>query len=111
MKKTALLSPAKVARLQARYERLQAEIASLGWISHGSVCPNKAAWRWPRKVQNKTVTVALSKAQMELFKGAVANHRRLEALIREMRALSQKVLLESVPGPRRWKRPSPSQTA
>jgi hypothetical protein len=39
-------------------------------------------------VKAKTVTVALSAAQAGAFEKAIANHRRLEALIQEMRALS-----------------------
>ena len=99
--KTPLLSPSKIAALQARYDHLKAEIATLGWISQGSVTPNGAAWRWTRKVKAKTVTVALSAPQAELFKSAITDHRRLEAIITKMRELSQKILLESVPGPRR----------
>lgn len=109
--KTALLSLSKVAALQARYERLKAEIASMDWISQGTVLPNRAAWRWTRKVNAKTVTVAVSAAQAELFKSAIANHRRLEAILAQMRELSRKVLLESVPGPTRRKRQKPLKTA
>ena len=106
--KTALLSPVKIAALQARYDQLKAEIATLGWISQGSVTPNGAAWRWTRKVKAKTVTVALSEPQAELFTSAIADHRRLENIITEMRVLSQKILLESVPGPRRRNTPKSS---
>jgi hypothetical protein len=105
---SALLSPAKIAVMQVRYDQLKAEIATLGWISQGSVTPNGAAWRWTRKVNAKTVTVALSEPQAELFKSAIADHRRLENIITEMRALSQKILLESVPGPRRRGTPKSS---
>jgi hypothetical protein len=59
------------------------------------------AWRWTRKVHAKTVTLALSEPQAELYRQAIANHRRLEQLLSEMRDLSQKVLSGSVPGVRR----------
>jgi hypothetical protein len=97
------LSPAKLRQLQARYQRCKEQLAALDWISEGSVTPNNSpgAWRWTRKVRAKTVTVALSAAQAEAFRRAIAQHRRLEALIKEMRALSQQVLLQSIPGPRR----------
>ncbi len=97
------LSPAKLQQLQARYQRCKQQLAALDWISEGSVTPNNSpgAWRWTRKVRAKTVTVALSPAQAEAFRRAIAQHRRLEALIKEMRALSQQVLLHSLPGPRR----------
>ncbi len=44
--------------------------------------------------------MVLSASQAELFKSAIANHRKLEAILRELRAISEEVLLnsaESVP--------------
>ena len=102
--KSQLLSPSKILALQARYNQLKAELATLGWITQGSISPHGArAWRWTRKLKAKTITVALSEPQAELFNAAIAEHRRLEKLITEMREISQKFLLESVPGPRRRK--------
>jgi len=99
-RKNAEISPAKVAALRARFERCQEEIRGLDWLSEGSVGENHpGTWRWTRKVKAKTVTVALSTAQAEAFARAIANHRRLEHLIQEMRALSQTYLLEAIPGP------------
>jgi hypothetical protein len=63
-----LLSPAERRRLQQRYRQLQTELAQLGWIAQGSLmhkAPN--AWRLTRKVQGKTVTLALSAAQAAAF--------------------------------------------
>jgi hypothetical protein len=100
--KTTLISEAKVAALRARFERCKEEIRSLDWLSEGSVNENHpGTWRWTRKVKAKTATVALSSAQAEAFTKAIANHRRLETLILEMRALSQQYLLEAIPGPPR----------
>jgi hypothetical protein len=96
----ALLSAAKVAALRARFERCQEEIRKLDWLSEGSVSENHpGTWRWTRKVKAQTVTVALSSAQAEAFAAAIANHRRMEKLIQEMRALSQTYLLQAIPGP------------
>jgi len=86
--------------LRARFERCKQEILALDWLSEGSVGENHpGTWKWTRKVKAKTVTVALSKAQAEAFAEAIANHRQLEKLIREMRALSQEYLLDVLPGP------------
>jgi len=63
-----------------------------------------ANWRWTRKVKAKTVTVALSDKQAELFRQAIDDHRQLEKLIDQMRAISQQALLNSVEGPARRKR-------
>jgi len=52
-------------------------------------------------VKAKTITVGLSEEQAEAFKDAIANHRRLEIIFREMRAISQAVLLNSSEGVRR----------
>jgi hypothetical protein len=107
--KPRLLTSRQIASLQARYQRLQAELASLGWISQGSVTSLRpGTWRWTRKVKAKTVTVALSAHQAPGFRQAIANHRRLETLIDQMRAISQKFLLESIPGPRRRNPPKSS---
>jgi hypothetical protein len=96
------LTPAEVRQIQRRYERLKKELLGLGWICQGSLMHTPPhAWRWTRKVNAKTVTLALSEPQAELYRQAIANHRRLEQVLREMRELSQKVLLGSVPGVRR----------
>jgi hypothetical protein len=96
------LSAAAVRRIEQRYEQLKNELLELGWISQGSLMrqlPN--AWRWTYKVKTKTVTVALYKEQAELYQKAITNHRKLEKLLRQMRELSQQVLLGSAPGVRK----------
>ena len=92
-------------QLEERYRLLKEELAGLGWLTDGSVTPNHPGyWRWTRKVKAKTVTVGLSEAECGLFKAAIANHRRLEAILREMRAISQEVLLNSAENVRRKRR-------
>src|SRR5258708_37638192 len=92
----------KAAALRARSQRCQRELSTLDWLSEGSVGEtHPGSWRWTRKVQAKTVTVALSPAQAEAFRQAIANHRRLEKLVKEMRTLSQTFLLGSIAGPAR----------
>ena len=96
------LTPAEVRQIQRRYEQLKKELLGLGWICQGSLIHTPPhAWRWTRKVHAKTVTLALSEPQAELYRQAIANHRRLEQVLSEMRELSQKVLSGSVPGVRR----------
>ena len=78
------------------------ELAGLDWLTDGSIIPtHPGSWRWTRKVNAKTVAVSLSTAQAELFKSAIANHRRLEETLRELRAISQEVLLNSAESVRR----------
>jgi hypothetical protein len=98
----ALLSPRAIAALRTRFTHCQKQLAALDWLTEGSLGENHpGTWRWTRKVRAKTVTVALSPAQAEAFAKAIANHRRLEALIQEMRSLSQIYLLQAIPGPAR----------
>jgi hypothetical protein len=91
------------ARLQRRYKTLQTQIAGLGPLSQGSVAsypPN--SWRWTFKVRAKTACVALSAEQAAQMQEAIANHRKLEAIVQEMREITQTLILETVPGvPRR----------
>ena|SRR5437763_1300223 len=97
-----LLTPAEVRQIQRRYKQLKKGLLGLGWICQGSLMHTPPhAWRWTRKVNAKTVTLALSEPQAELYRQAIANHRRLEQLLREMRELSQRVRLGSVPAVRR----------
>ena len=102
LREMTVISEAKVAALRARFERCKQELGGLDWLSEGSVSENHpGTWRWTRKVRAKTVMIALSAVQAEAFAKAIANHRRLEALIQEMRALSQQYLLEAIAGPPR----------
>jgi hypothetical protein len=96
------LHSARYRELEQRHRVLMKELAGMGWLTDGSVVPNHpGCWRWTRKVNAKTVAVSLSTAQAELFKAAIANHRRLEAILRELRAISQEVLLKSAESVRR----------
>ncbi len=87
------------ARLQRRYQDLQNQLAGLGPLSQGSVAPYTAnSWRWTFKVRAKTACVALSAEQAARMQEAIANHRKLEKLVREMREITQTLILETLPG-------------
>ena len=103
--KNHLLSPTQIAALRKRFESCKTQILALDWVTQGSLSQSpQGNCRWTRKVKAKTVTVALSDQQAELFRRAIDDHRKLEKLIDQMRALSQQVLLNSVEGPARRKR-------
>lgn len=94
--KKDFLNSTRFRKLEKRHHVLIQELAGLGWLTDGSVTPNHpGSWRWSRKVKARTVSISLSAAQAELFKSAIATHRRLEAILRELRAISQEVLLNS----------------
>ena len=100
-----LLSATQIAALRKRFESCKTQILALDWVTQGSLSQSpQGNWRWTRKVKAKTVTVALSDQQSELFRRAIDDHRKLEKLIDQMRDLSQQVLLNSVEGPARRKR-------
>lgn len=102
----ALLRAAAVHRHEERYERLKEQLLALGWIAQGSVLPQPPhAWRLTRKVKAKTVSLALSAEQAALYRQAIANQRRLEEVLRQMRALSEKVLQGSAVGVKKRPRP------
>jgi len=104
--RTAELSQAVVRRLDERYDALKTQIQQLGWIAQGSVSPQPPrAWRLTRKVKAKTVSLALSAEQAALYQEAIANHRKLELILRKMRAISEEVLQKSVAGVRKRPRP------
>jgi hypothetical protein len=108
----ALLTPAALRRLKQHYQRLKEELLELGWITQGSVMPQPPrAWRLTRKVKAKTVSIALSAQQVPLYKAAIADHRKLEAILYQMRQISDRVLQQSVPGVRKRRRENHPKTA
>lgn len=54
-----------------------------------------SAWIWTRKLKGKTVTRGLSANQAQKMKQAIANHRELAGIIREMREITQKLILQA----------------
>jgi len=105
------MPPPKISAAAARqqeYARLRAQLAHIGWISQGYVQDRGPGaggpcYPWTRKVQGKTVCVALSKEQYEWLKHAIANWRAVQNILRQMQRLSREELFESVPGPKRRK--------
>jgi len=93
----------KISAFPPPYRQLQRQMARLGYISQGSVferAPGQQGSRyvWTRKVQAKTVTVALSREQYQWLKQTVANQRKLERIVEQMQKLSRQILFEHVPG-------------
>jgi virulence-associated protein VapD len=94
--------------LTANFRQLQRQLSRIGYLSQGSVIerrPNQQGSRyiWTRKVQAKTVTVALSKDQYQWLRRAVTNQRKLERIVGQMQRCSHKILFENLPEPRRRK--------
>ena len=84
------------------------------WLVQGSVnvvAPKSpggnVTYTWTRKVRAKTVTVALSEAQVKVFRQAIAANRRVEETLAQLREVSQAALLKGLPGVSRRRADSP----
>lgn len=99
----------ELSEIKAEYVQLRTRLARAGWISHGYAQDRGRGaggpcYQWTRKVQGKTVSVALSKAQYEALQQAIENWRELQEILRRMQALSRQVIFETLPSPPRRKR-------
>ncbi len=90
------LSAREAQRLQARYRSLAKRLGIFESLSQGSVIPQPpSAWMWTRKVGGKTVTRGLSSEKAQQMKLAISNYRTLEAIIDEMREITQNLILHA----------------
>ena len=101
------LSP--LARWQRQAEQLRQALSQIGLISQGSVQDRRerrgggAGYQWTRKVQQKTITVALTPQQFTKMKEAVANYRTLRRQLKQLEQLSRRIIFQSTPHPGRLK--------
>jgi hypothetical protein len=95
-------------KLKTQFEGLRAQLAQVGWISHGYV-QNRGrgaggpCYQWTRKEKGKTVSVALSKEQYEALGQAIENWRQAEELLAKMQSLSRQLIFGTLPDIRRRK--------
>lgn len=100
------LSAREVQQLQARYGTLAKRLGKFESLSQGSVIPQPPnAWMWTRKVGGKTVTRGLSPEKAQQMKQAIVNHRELEAIIAEMRDITQNLILHAPETPQKDHQP------
>ena len=94
------------------YQRLRARLGQIGWITLGSVLERTAPGRggpryqWSRRVEGKTVTVALSAEQFVWLKSAIANQRKVWTLLEQMNQLTLEYMWKKLPSTTRRKRRS-----
>ena len=99
----------------AAYRRLRARLAQLGWVALGSVVertlPGQGGprYQWSRRVEGKTITVALSAEQFVWLKVAIANQRQARELLAQMQQLSLQYMWKHLPSTARRKRLSKKQ--
>ena len=97
----------RLATYQRRYRELAGKLADLDYIAAGSITrrhtrcgtPNCRChadppqmhgpyWQWTAKVNGKTITRRLSKAEAELYSDWIANDRQLRAILSQMRQVA-----------------------
>src|SRR5262245_43175227 len=96
--------------LPAPYRRLRARLQQIEWVALGSVLERKLPggggprYQWSRRVEGKTVTVALSSEQFAWLKRAIANQRDVESLLSKMHQLTLRYMWKNLPSTSRRKR-------
>jgi hypothetical protein len=94
--------------LRRRYARLATRLAKLGLVLQGTITERMIVrqdpaetkkqknygpyYQWTCKRQGKTVTINLTHAQAKIYQRAINEHRKLEHILDEMRALSSTIL-------------------
>lgn len=97
-----------LAPLEARYADLRQQLASIGYLSQGSVYRRPAGqsgtrFTWSTKVKAETVSLALSEEQADWLAKAIAEHRRVKMILEEMHRLSRQIMRLRFPDTERRK--------
>ena len=98
---------AKLASYERRYRDLAGELANIGYIASGSLAlrHNRCGkancgchadpprlhgpyWQWTAKVNGKTVNKRLTEGQALLYREWIANDRKAQSLLQQMRAIA-----------------------
>jgi hypothetical protein len=108
MKTTKTKSPLPSV-LPAAYRRLRTRLHQIGWVALGSVLernlPGQGGprYQWSRRVEGKTITVALSAQQFAWLKKAITNQRKVWALLDQMNQLALEYMWKNLPSTARRK--------
>lgn len=97
-----------IPKLRAEYRRLQKRLGQTGPISHGYVQDRGPGaggpcYQWTRKVEKKTVSVALSKEQFEAMKKAIETWHDTQAALKRMQQISRILIFYAMPDTNRRK--------
>jgi hypothetical protein len=102
--------PAADTQLPAAYRHWCARLAQTRWIALGSVLERRLPgqggprYQWSRRVQGKTVTVALSPEQFAWLKRAIANQRKVEDILTQMHQITLNYMWKNLPSTARRKK-------
>jgi len=98
------------ALLPTAYRRVRDRLAHVEWVALGSVLERKLPgqggprYQWSRRLEGKTVTVALSAEQFTWLKQAICNQRKVEALLSQMHHITLDYMWKHLPSTSRRKR-------
>ena len=92
------------------YQRLRTQLGKVGWVALGSLVergePGQGGprYQWSRRVDGKTVTVALSKEQFDWLQKAIQNQRDAWETLSKMHQLTLDYMWKHIPSTIRRKR-------
>lgn len=98
------------AGLPTEYRHLRQRLSRTRWIALGSLVerdrPGQGGprYQWSRRVDGKTITIALSAEQFRWLKAAIANQRQVAQILARMHRITLDHLWRNLPGPTRRKR-------
>jgi predicted ArsR family transcriptional regulator len=94
-----------ISRFQSRHRRLARSLAAIGFVSQGSVFArakgrpgSRYQWTW-KDSEQKTRSLTLSADQYAWLRKAIANQRKVDRILEKMRRLTQRIVVEHLPGP------------
>ena len=109
-----MTKPSVLPKLYGEYEKLKSQLTGLGLMAQGTIRPRHITqpdpsdrrrhkvygpyFQWTMKKQGRTVTVNLTRHQAQAFQRAIANQRKLEIILQQMRELSLQILDLSTSG-------------
>jgi hypothetical protein len=111
----------KPGQIKEQFEALSAQIRVDHWICKGSAIERQYSrptskrsktygpyYSWTRKVDNKTVTTALTQEQYVLVRKAIAEQQRMDRTLQKLHDLSMRFILatNSVPKRKKIKQPT-----
>jgi hypothetical protein len=116
MIKTMQTPEARIRALQARYQKYAHSLTAIGPICQGTVIKRNDVrqrgrkpktygpyYLWTRKLESKTFSIAISEQQYNALKDAIANNKKLDKTLAQMRSLTEQIIFTKTPGVKKRK--------
>ena len=107
---------ARIPALQARYEKYARSLTAIGPICQGTVIKRNDVrqrggktktygpyYLWTRKLEGKTLSIAITQQQYSALKEAIANQKKLDKTLSQMRSLAEEIIFAQTPGVKKRK--------